>query len=493
MVLLQGKIRKINKLLNERKISATELVRHYLKNTESLNPTLNAYITVCTDAALASAERADDIIAHGGELSPLCAIPVSVKDNINVCKVRMTCASKMLSDYESIYDAAAVEYLKDSGAVILGKTNMDEFAMGSTCENSYFGSALNPHNTDYVPGGSSGGAAVSVAADMAVCALGSDTGGSVRLPASFCGCVGLKPTYGSVSRYGLVAFASSFDQIGVISSCVDDAAVLFDTINRYDCKDATSSPVARDKTADSIEKNKSGLKIGVLKNAFLNPDSETENAVKSVLHIYEEMGAHICEVDIAHFEYLIPVYYVLSSAEAASNLARYDGVRYGYRAENYTSIDDMIVKSRTEGFGAEVKRRIMTGNYVLSADGYKAYYEKANLMRNIIRSEYMDLFNRFDVLISPTAPKTAFELGKFKDSPTDMYYTDMLTVSANLCGFPALSVPCGFDKNQLPMGVQLMGNMHSEALLFGAAYALENAIGDKAHKKTKIGGDELGI
>lgn len=488
---MKGKIRKINELLVNKEISATELLNKYIDYTEKYNPTLNAYINTTYDEAFKYAQKADDIIAKKCRIPLLCGIPMSVKDCISTKDIYTTCGSKMLCNYKSIYDAFVIEKMKDNFAVMLGKTNMDEFAMGSTSETSFFGPTKNPYDIKCVPGGSSGGAAASVGADLAVYALASDTGGSVRQPASFCGCVGLKPTYGSVSRFGLIAHASSFDQIGVISQSVEDASIVFDATNHHDLNDATCSSHIRKTVSDNLNQNVKKMKIGFVSELFEACDENTKDCYKNALKCFETLGIELCEIKLNTLKYALPAYYILACAEAASNLSRYDGVRYGYRTENFENTDEMISKTRSEGFGREVKRRIMLGNCVLSVGYADRYYKKALNMRSMITKEIKNIFKDFDVIIAPTATTTAFELGTF-NNPVDMYNTDKCTILANLCGIPAVSVPCGFAKNNMPVGLQIMGDSFCEEKILNMAYAFEDAVSFKK-AKPEIGGDCLGI
>ncbi len=471
---MRGKILTLHEKLIKKEISSKELTKAYLENIKKKNEVLNSYITVCEKEALFMADEADKRLKNGEE-DVLLGVPFSLKDNISTKGIKTTCASKMLCNYEPVYDAFSYGQLKSSGAVLLGKTNMDEFSMGSTCETSYFGPCRNPYDTSCVSGGSSGGSAVSVSSDMAVFSLASDTGGSIRLPASFCGVIGLKPTYGAVSRNGLIAYASSLDQIGVIGSSTEDVSLVFDRISKKDKRDLTSK--GANPTFNSLKNSIKGTKIGIIKNLFYS--SETTEKIMSVIEIFKSLGCEISETNIKSLDMALPSYYILASAEAASNLARYDGVRYGYRTNSYEDIDEMILKSRTEGFGDEVKRRIMLGNYVLRSGFYEEYYNKAKSARNIISLEFGELFENYDILLSPVSLKTAFKIGEFKDlSPVKMYETDLCCVAENLCGLPAISIPCGFDKSRLPIGMQLIANKFKEDKLLNVSYAYEEARGD---------------
>ena len=456
--------------------SAADVCGEYLERIDSLNPQLNAFNTVCGERALASAAEVDRRRAAGEPLGPLAGVPVALKDNLCVRGVRTTASSKILDQFIPPYDATAVARLEAAGAIVVGKTNCDEFAMGSSNENSAYGAVGNPWATDRTPGGSSGGSAASVAAEMVPLALGSDTGGSIRQPASFCGVVGLKPTYGRVSRYGLLAFASSLDQIGPVTRTAYDAALALSVCAGPDPADATtaSEPVP-DFTA-ALSGSVAGLRIGV-PLAFISSgvDSEVLAAVEAALDTLRGAGATLVDIDLPNARYAIPAYYLVCTAEASSNLARYDGVRYGYRATltPASTLQEMYDRTRDQGFGAEVKRRIVLGTYVLSAGYYDAYYLKAQQVRTLLRRDYEEAFGQVDVVAMPTSPTPAFRLGEKTDDPLQMYLTDVFTVSANLVGLPAISVPCGFTSGRLPVGLQLMGRMFDEATLLRVGDAYE--------------------
>ena len=464
------KISDIKQMLVSKQASCTEITRKYLDACAKENDTLRAYITITEKEALEAAEKVDGKLASGGVLSPLEGVPFCLKDNISTSSVRTTCASKMLENYVPVYDAHVWQLLKENNAVMLGKGNMDEFAMGSTCETSYFGGALNPHNTAHVAGGSSGGGASAVAGGLAVYAIGSDTGGSIRQPASFCGLVGLKPTYGAVSRRGLIAYASSFDQIGPITSCVEDAAAVFDAITCTDPMDMTHK--SRRPVSPLIMGEIRGMKIGVAHEFFegLNPDVKC--CLEKAISTCREMGAEIIDVSFPLLKYSLPAYYILACAEASSNLGRYDAIRYGYKTENYSSLDEMICLSRSEGFGAEVRRRILLGTYVLSAGYFDAYYKKAQKLRASITQKFSQILERCDCILTPTVPVTAMKCGS-NMSPVEMYQSDICTVSVNIAGVPAVSVPCGFDASGLPVGMQLIGGHFREDVILNAALAFE--------------------
>lgn len=462
----------MRELLDKREISSFEITKEYLDRIKDLNDSINAFISVNEDNALECARLADANNIKG----VLKGIPYAVKDNICTKNIRTTCASKMLSDFVPSYDATVVEKLKKQQCPILGKLNMDEFAMGSSNENSAFGAVKNPFNPDFVSGGSSGGSAAAVYADMTPFALGSDTGGSVRLPASFCGVVGLKPTYGSVSRYGLVAFASSLDQIGVITKNTYDNAMVFSSIIGQDCKDSTSSSVVNPFDMSLIQSGVKGLKIAVYIDN--KTDKEVKDSVMYAAKVFDKLGAEVCLINFKSFVYAVPAYYIISSAEASSNLARFDGIRYGKTAENFSDLDEMYVNSRTEGFGDEVKRRIMLGTFALSSGYCDEYYKMAVNAKNLIANEFLKVFEKYDLMLTPTSPTTAFKFGE-KSKPIDNYLCDLYTVPANLSGLPAMSVPCGYSaKNGMPVGVQLIGKAFDEITLFKAGCVLEHSISE---------------
>jgi len=467
-------------MLRKRELSAVELTKKYIGAIEEKNPTLNAYVHLTFDTAIQAAQQADRMLKEG-DAPVLCGIPMALKDNICTDGLPTTCCSKILDGFRPYYDATVWEKLKAHGAVLLGKTNMDEFAMGNTSETSCYGAPLNPVNTAYVTGGSSGGSASAVCANLAVYSLGSDTGGSIRLPASFCGVVGLKPTYGAVSRYGLIAYGSSLDQIGPLASSVKDAAIVFDAIKGGDKRDQTSvdydygSPLV-----ECLDRDIKGMRIGVAEEFFDGINPEIKSKIEEAIKLFERNGAVIENISLPALKLALPVYYIIACAEASSNLGRYDGIRYGHRASSYTSIEDMIVKTRSEGFGDEVKRRIMLGTYVLSSGYYDAYYKKACLIREEINREFDAVFEKCDVLIAPTAPSTAFPLNYKGSSPVEMYLLDICTVPVNIAGIPAISIPCGEDAKGLPIGMQIMGRKFDEAKVLQVAYFYEQTAGRKA-------------
>lgn len=481
-----GTIKKLHDQLANKEISCTELTRQYLEAVEKDNQTLNAYVNVTSDEALKTAASVDEKIARGEEISLLEGIPMTLKDNISTDGIETTCCSKILRGYTPIYDATVWDILKKQNAVLLGKTNMDEFAMGSSCETSCFGGAKNPHNIEHVAGGSSGGVASAVGGNIAAYGLGSDTGGSIRQPAAFCGIVGLKPTYGAVSRYGLIAYASSFDQIGPITTSVEDAALVYDAIALYDEKDSTSQG-KKTSTADTLKKDIKGMKIGIAKEYLDGVRDDVRQAIERAAQIYKELGAEIVYFDLPALKYALPVYYILACAEASSNLGRYDGIRYGYKTATYTDVNEMVKKTRSEGFGDEVKRRIMLGTYVLSSGYYDAYYKKAQNLRGTIIQAFKNAFKECDVILAPTVPMTAFKNGHAVSDPVETYLTDICTVPVNICGLPAVSIPCGFNKNGMPIGMQLIGNTFAEAEILNAAWQYETAAGAEVFKTTDFG------
>ncbi len=475
---------ELGDMLKSKQISATELTQSVLDKIDVTEEKIGGYVTVTKDVALESAKQADERISKG-ENSPLLGIPVAVKDNICTKDILTTCSSKMLYNFVPPYDATVVTKLKENGAVILGKANMDEFAMGSSTENSYFKKTHNPYDLNKVPGGSSGGSAAVVAANEAICSLGSDTGGSIRQPASYCSVVGLKPTYGMVSRYGLIAFASSLDQIGPLTKDVTDCALMMNVITGHDKFDSTSLDVEYPDYTKSLVNDVKGMKIGLPKQYLGEGISdEVKNAVISAAKTYESLGATIEEFDMPYTDFALAAYYIISSAEASSNLARYDGVKYGYRAESFDDLTDMYLKTRSEGFGAEVKRRIMLGTYVLSSGYYDAYYKKAQQTRTLIRKAFSDAFDKYDLILSPATTSTAFNIGEKISDPLQMYMGDICTVSVNIAGLPAIVAPCGFGADGMPIGMQLIGKAFSEPQLIQAAYTFEQNTGFNKIKAT---------
>lgn len=469
---------ELREMLKNKECSSVEIFKDCINGIKSNDENIKAYLTLNEEEGLKSAQAADEAIASGKNISPLTGIPMSVKDNISTKGLRTTCSSKMLENYIPPFDASVTEKIKSQMIPIIGKTNMDEFAMGSSTETSYFQKTKNPRDLTCVPGGSSGGAAASVASNEAIVGIGSDTGGSIRQPAAFCGVVGMKPTYGTISRYGLIAFASSLDQIGPLTKCVADSALVLDAIKGYDEKDETSEKISDKSFFENLNDNIKGKKIGIPKEFFgEGVDDEIKEKVMSSIKELEKNGAEIVEVSLPNSQYAINTYYIIASAEASSNLARYDGVRYGYRAKNYTDLTDMYVKSRSEGFGDEVKRRIMLGTFVLSSGFYDAYYKKARKVQKIILDEFKEAFKNCDVIATPTTPTTAFKFGQNSDDPVKMYYNDILTVPVNIAGLPAISVPCGISKNNLPIGMQFIGNKFCDQSVLDAAYSYEKISG----------------
>ena len=467
---------ELAKAIKEGRTTAIAAAEEVVKQIELKEKEYNCYITFDKDAFLNEAMRVQAGIEDGSITGALAGVPVAVKDNICTDGVRTTAASKILENFIPAYSAEAVTRLRDAGAVIIGKTNMDEFAMGSTSETSAYGITRNPHNTDHVPGGSSGGSAAAVSASECYFALGSDTGGSIRQPASYCGVVGMKPTYGSVSRYGLIAYASSLDQIGPICKDVTDCATVMEILTSYDEKDSTSVRREDVKFTEALVADVKGMKVGVPKNYFGEGlDPEVKVAVFNAIEVLKAQGAVVEEFDLDLADYAVPAYYTIATAEASSNLARYDGVKYGYRTPDYSGLHDMYKKTRTEGFGGEVKRRIMLGSYVLSAGYYDAYYIKAMKVRALIKKTFDEAFKKYDVIIGPVAPQTAPQVGEALKDPMKMYLSDIYTIPANLAGLPAISVPCGKDSHGLPIGMQIMGDCFMEKNIIRAAYTYEQA------------------
>ncbi len=467
---MKSLITRYSRLLKSGEISSAELTERYISAIQSRNARLNAYVCECFDTAREQAAYADKLLSSGGG-NALTGIPYALKDNICTDGLNTTCCSKILSGFKPYYDATAYAKLKASGAVLLGKTNMDEFAMGSTSETSVYGAPLNPRNVKKVTGGSSGGSAAAVCADLAAYSLGSDTGGSIRQPAGFCGVVGFKPTYGAVSRYGLIAYGSSLDQIGPITHSVSDAAAVYDAIKGFDEKDGTSAAVSDSPTR--LTGDVKGLKIAVCEEFFSGLNPEIKAAVLAAVKRYGQAGAAIQEVKLPALKKALPVYYIIACAEASSNLGRYDGIRCGYRAEKYSSVDDMVTKTRTQGFGREVQKRIMLGTYVLSSGYYDAYYKKACLLREQIKAEFNAVFEKCDLLFAPTAPQTAFDLGYAGGNAIETYLSDVCTVPVNIAGLPAVSLPCGKDGGGMPIGLQIIGDRFADEKVLSAAYFAE--------------------
>ncbi len=463
--------------LKSGEVSSKELVEEKLNRIKDLDPTLNSFLTVNSQQALTNAEHIDKQIASGDSLPVLSGIPLAIKDNLCTKGIKTTCASKILGDFVPPYESTVTKKLLNAGAIMIGKTNMDEFAMGSSTETSAFGPTLNPWNITKVPGGSSGGSAASVAAGLCYGSLGSDTGGSIRQPASFCGVVGMKPTYGRVSRWGLIAFASSLDQVGPFADNVSDAAEILQVISGKDELDSTTVDIPVPNYLENLSKSIKGMKIGLIDNCFDHEglDIDVKESVLGAASLLESLGSEIINVTCPRFNDGIATYYVIAPSEASANLARYDGVKYGFRAEDEQSLIEMTSKSRALGFGSEVKRRILIGTYALSAGYVDAYYKKAQQVRTLIRRDFDEAFKKADVLLAPTAPTAAFGSGDNIDNPMAMYLSDLLTIPANLAGLPAISLPCGFDKSGLPIGLQLIGNVFEEGKLLQVASQFEKA------------------
>lgn len=478
----------LGKKIKAKEISVTEAVRASLDAIKAKEEKVNSFVTVDEEGALKRAKEVQKLIDSGSLTGPLAGVPVAIKDNMCTKGLLTTCSSKILENFVPTYTAEAVRRLEDAGAVIIGKTNMDEFAMGSTTETSAYGETKNPWNMAHVPGGSSGGSCAAVSAEECSFALGSDTGGSIRQPSSFCGVTGMKPTYGTVSRYGLIAYGSSLDQIGPVAKDVTDCAAVLEIIAGHDTKDATSvSREDTDFTAALVDDVK-GMKIGIPKDYFgegLN--IEVRDAVLSAVRTLEEKGAVVEEFDLGLVKYAIPAYYVIACAEASSNLARFDGVKYGYRTKEYEGLHNMYKKSRSEGFGAEVKRRIMLGSFVLSSGYYDAYYLKALRVKGLIKKAFDEAFAKYDVIIAPAAPTTAPKLGESLKNPIQMYLGDIYTISVNLAGLPGISLPCGMDKNGLPVGIQMIGDCFKEKNIIRAAYSFEQTRAYKHSPAAKEG------
>ncbi len=464
---------ELHDLLGTREVSARDVTEAFYRRIEALDDRVHAYLTLTRERALEQADQADHRRLLG-ECGPLLGVPLAIKDVICTEGIRTTCGSKILHNFVPPYDATVVERLKVAGAIVLGKANMDEFAMGSSTEHSAYGITRNPWDLKAIPGGSSGGSAAAVAADECAAALGTDTGGSIRQPAACCGIVGLKPTYGRVSRYGMVAFASSLDQIGPMTKDVRDAAMLLNVIGGNDPRDSTSAEVAMPDFTSALTESVKGVRIGIPRQYFIDGiDPEVEWAVRAAVKVLEGVGMTATEVSLPHTDYGVAAYYILAPSEASSNLARYDGIKYGYRTPQWSNLRDMYMRTRDTGFGAEVKRRIMLGTYALSAGYYEAYYKKAQQVRTLIRRDFEEAFQQVDVLVAPTAPTPAFKIGEKIDDPLQMYLSDVFTITINLAGIPALSLPCGFSSAGLPIGLQIIGKPFAEETILRVAHAFE--------------------
>ena len=470
-------VHELKEKLDKKEITITEITKAYVDRINEKEPEVKAFVTTLTDTAMKEAKQIEEKVNNGEIKTEFAGIPIGIKDNMCTKGVKTTCSSKMLENFVSPYNATVVEKLNAENMIDLGKLNMDEFAMGASTEYSAFKKTCNPWNLNKVPGGSSGGSAAAVAAGLVPWALGSDTGGSIRQPASFCGVVGLKPTYGLVSRFGLVAFASSLDQIGPITKDVKDSAMLLNLIAGHDEKDTTSINVEKKDYTKALKNDVKGLKIGVPKEYFgegINP--EVKKALETAIEEYKAMGAIVEECSVPIAEYALATYYIIACAEASSNLGRFDGIRYGYRTPNFENLKDIFVNSRTEGFGEEVKRRIILGTYVLSSGYYDAYYKKAQQVRTLVKKEFDKAFEKYDVLITPTSPTVAFDIGQRSNNPLEMYLADICTVSLNIAGLPGISIPCGVDSTGMPIGMQIIGKHFDEETILNAAYTYEQKI-----------------
>ena len=489
MELYELTVHELAEKLEKREITAEELTKSYFDRIKEKDSQVKAYVSTLEETAIEKAKEIDIARANGKKVGKYAGIPIGIKDNMCIDGTRTTCSSKMLENFVAPYNATVIEKLNEEGLVYLGKLNMDEFAMGGSTEYSAFFKTANPWDLERVPGGSSGGSAAAVASSMAPWALGSDTGGSIRQPSSLCGVVGLKPTYGLVSRYGLVAFASSLDQIGPITKDVTDSAILLNLIAGHDEKDSTSMEIEEKDYTKSLVNNVKGMRIGIPKE-YLGEgiNSEVKDAILKVAKKYEEMGAVVEECSLDVGKYATAVYYIIACAEASSNLGRFDGIRYGYRTKNFTNLKDIYRNSRSEGFGPEVKRRIILGTYVLSSGYYDAYYKKAQKVRTIIKDAYDELFEKYDVLLTPTSPTTAFKMGEKSNNPLEMYLADICTVPVNIAGLPGISVPCELDSKGLPIGFQLIAKPFAEETLFRVAYSYEQNTNFKENKPTFKGG-----
>uniref|UniRef100_A0A7C5V2N2 Glutamyl-tRNA(Gln) amidotransferase subunit A n=1 Tax=Caldicellulosiruptor owensensis TaxID=55205 RepID=A0A7C5V2N2_9FIRM len=465
-------------LIKKKEVKCQEVVESVFERIKQVEDKVKSYITITEEQALENAKKIDEKIAKGEDVGALYGLPIALKDNLCTDGIRTTCASKILYNFVPPYDATVVKKLKENHMTLLGKLNMDEFAMGSSTENSAFHTTKNPWDLERVPGGSSGGSAAAVAADEAFFTLGSDTGGSIRQPASLCGVVGMKPTYGRVSRFGLVAFASSLDQIGPLTKDVEDCALAMNIICGHDPYDATSAPIEVPDFTKALINDVKGFKIGVPREYMeKGVNDEVKKAVEKALELLKSLGAQYEEFSIPIVEYALPTYYIIASSEASSNLARYDGIKYGYRTQNYDDLIDLYKKTRSEGFGAEVKRRIMLGTYALSAGYYDAYYKKGLQVRTLIKRAFDEAFQKYDVIITPTSPTTAFKIGEKVSNPLEMYMSDICTVPVNIAGLPAISIPCGFDSNNLPIGLQIIGKAFDEETILRVAYTYEQNSG----------------
>ena len=470
-------VHELQEKIEKKELTIKDIMQAYIDKIDEKEKDVQAFVTELKDEAKKQAEEIQDKIDKGEIKGKLAGIPIGIKDNICTKGIKTTCSSHMLENFISPYNATVMEKINEQNMINLGKLNMDEFAMGGSTEYSYFKKTKNPWNLNKVPGGSSGGSAAAVSANMVPWALGSDTGGSIRQPASFCGVVGLKPTYGLVSRYGLVAFASSLDQIGPIAKDVEDTAILLNIISGHDKKDTTSANIEKKDYTLNLKKDIKGKKIGVPKEFFGEGISlEVKESLENAIQTYKNLGAEIEEFSLDIAQYSLATYYIIACAEASSNLGRFDGIRYGYRAKDFKNLKELYTKSRSEGFGAEVKRRIILGTYVLSSGYYDAYYKKAQQVRTLVMNEFNKAFEKYDVILTPTSPTVAFDIGSKSNNPLEMYLADICTVSVNIAGLPGISIPCGIDKQGMPIGMQLIGNKFEEDKLLNIAYAFEQAI-----------------
>ena len=474
MELYELTVHELRDKLNKKEITSEDITKSYANRIKQKENSVEAFVTVLSEEAENKAKETDQKIEKGEITNKLAGIPIGIKDNICTKGVKTTCSSKMLEDFVSPYDATVMDKINAENLITIGKLNMDEFAMGGSTENSYFKKTKNPWDLSKVPGGSSGGSAAAVASQMVPWALGSDTGGSIRQPAAFCGIVGLKPTYGLVSRYGLVAFASSLDQIGPITKDVRDSAILLNVIAGHDEKDSTSVDMPKKDYEKALTGDIKGLKIGVPKEFFGEGiNEEVKESLKQAIETYKKLGAEVEEFSLDIAKYALATYYIIACAEASSNLGRFDGIRYTYRAKDFKDLKDLYKKTRSEGFGAEVKRRIILGTYVLSSGYYDAYYKKAQQVRTLVMNEFNKGFEKYDVILTPTAPTVAFGIGEKSNNPLEMYLADICTVSINIAGLPGISIPCGVDSNEMPIGMQLIGNRFQEETILNAAYSFE--------------------
>ena len=470
-------VHELQEKIEKKELTIKDIMQAYIDKIDEKEKDVQAFVTELKDEAKKQAEEIQDKIDKGEIKGKLAGIPIGIKDNICTKGIKTTCSSHMLENFISPYNATVMEKINEQNMINLGKLNMDEFAMGGSTEYSYFKKTKNPWNLNKVPGGSSGGSAAAVSANMVPWALGSDTGGSIRQPASFCGVVGLKPTYGLVSRYGLVAFASSLDQIGPIAKDVEDTAILLNIISGHDKKDTTSANIEKKDYTLDLKKDIKGKKIGVPKEFFGEGiNLEVKESLENAIQTYKNLGAEIEEFSLDIAQYSLATYYIIACAEASSNLGRFDGIRYGYRAKDFKNLKELYTKSRSEGFGAEVKRRIILGTYVLSSGYYDAYYKKAQQVRTLVMNEFNKAFEKYDVILTPTSPTVAFDIGSKSNNPLEMYLADICTVSVNIAGLPGISIPCGIDKQGMPIGMQLIGNKFEEDKLLNIAYAFEQAI-----------------